>query len=76
MTEREIKLAKANNIVDKLYSKEVNRLIRKRYSESEEMAMIRHHALDTEKYSAEWEEYNSYVESCKLQAKATLGIEG
>lgn len=75
MTEREIKLARVNNIVDKLYSKEVNRLIRKKYSDSEEMAMIRHHALDPVGYADEWEEYNSYVESCKLQVKALLGIE-
>ena len=75
MDKKEIKLARANDCLDKIYDREVNLAIRKKYSESEEMAMIRHHALDPIKYADEWEEYNSYVESCKLQVKSTLGIE-
>ena len=76
MTKKEIKLARANGCLDKIYDREVNLAIRKRYSESEEMAMIRHHALDPVRYADEWEEYNSYVESCKLQVKEVLGIGG
>ena len=74
MTNKEIKLAKANGCINGFYDKEVGKLIRKRYTESEELAMLRHHAMDPVKYADEWEAYNSFVESCKAQAKAELGI--
>ena len=73
MTQKEIiKLARANGTLREHYEKEVNKRVRAKYSESGEMAILRHHALDPERYTKEWNEYNSYIEECKRQAKALL----
>lgn len=74
MTNKEIKLAKANNCISDFYDKEVGKLIRRRYTESEELAMLRHHALDSERYADEWAKYNAYVETCKEKVKEELGL--
>ena len=75
MDKKEIKLAKANGCINDFYDKEVGKLIRKRYTESEELAMLRHHALDSERYADEWARYNAYVEECKRSVKTTLELE-
>lgn len=67
--DNEIKLARANGVLDKLYGQKVNELVRKRYTESEELAILRHKLNGDE---TEWEEYNAFVEGCKAQAKAEL----
>ena len=51
------------------YNNLVNSLIRDKYSESEEFAILRK-AMNFK--GEEFEEYNAYVESCKLQAKAWI----
>lgn len=43
----------------------VNLLVRKKYSLSDEIAMLRERDTDPDKFA----EYNSYVENCKKKAK-------
>lgn len=62
----EINLAKLNGKTEAVYKKEVNRLIRARYSLSEELSILRQRDAKPE----EWEAYNAYCEECKAKAKA------
>lgn len=55
---------------DKVYEKLVETLIRKRYSVSAELAILRQ--KDTKQ--AEYIAYDEYAEECKKEAKARLGI--
>ena len=70
MTEIEIKLAKLNGTTEKVYRKEVNRLIRAKYSISDELAILRQRDEKPEEYAA----YCAYAEECKKAAKAEFGI--
>lgn len=54
----------------KVYEKLVESLIRKRYSVSAELAILRQ--KDTKQ--AEYIAYDKYAEECKKEAKARLGI--
>ena len=65
-----IKLAKANDTLDKVYAQEVDARIRKRYSLSDELAILRQRETKQEEFN----EYNDYCEACKAQAKEMLGI--
>lgn len=65
MTARERRLAQRNGTLDKLYGQEVNRLIRERYTVSDELAILR----QRDEKPAEFNEYNLYVEDCKRRAK-------
>ena len=53
---------------EKLYGKEVEKLIRRKYSIREELAILRQRDSKPEEY----EIYNAYCESCKAEAKAML----
>jgi hypothetical protein len=57
------------------YPEVTNAIIRSKYSESDEMAIHRHHGNAPEEYSEEWQEYNEFCESAKTLAKEWLGIE-
>ena len=57
------------------YPDVTNAIIRSKYSESDEMAIHRHHGNAPEEYSEEWQEYNEFCESAKALAKNWLGIE-
>ena len=57
------------------YPEVTNAIIRSKYSESDEMAIHRHHGNTPEEYSEEWQEYNEFCESAKALAKNWLGIE-
>ena len=57
------------------YPDVTNAIIRSKYSESDEMAIHRHHGNDPEEYAEEWQEYNEFCESAKALAKNWLGIE-
>ncbi len=57
------------------YPEVTNAIIRSKYSESDEMAIHRHHGNAPEEYSEEWQEYNEFCESAKALAKNWLGIE-
>ena len=56
------------------YPDVTNAIIRSKYSESDEMAIHRHHGNDPEEYAEEWQEYNDFCESAKALAKDWLGI--
>lgn len=53
---------------DAEYSERVNALIRERYSESAELAILRQRDVKPERFA----EYNAYCEECKVRAKAEL----
>ena len=57
------------------YPEVTNAIIRSKYSESDEMAIHRHHGNNPEEYAEEWQEYNDFCESAKALAKDWLGIE-
>lgn len=57
------------------YPEVTNAIIRSKYSESDEMAIHRHHGNTPEEYSEKWQEYNEFCESAKALAKNWLGIE-
>lgn len=68
MTEIEKKLSEMNGMTKVLYGQEVNRLIRERYTLSEELSILR----KKDEKPEEWEAYNAYCEECKKTAKARL----
>lgn len=76
MDKREIKLARANGTLDKVYGQEVNKRIRQHYSESEELAIQRHKLNHPKAQSDEWDEYNSYCEQCKTEVHDEMGAFG
>lgn len=53
-----------------VYGREIEKKIRKRYSISDEIAILRQR--DTK--VAEFNAYNAFVEKCKAEVKAELGI--
>lgn len=57
------------------YPEVANAIIRSKYSESDEMAIHRHHGNDPVEYADEWQEYNDFCEAAKSLAKSWLGIE-
>ena len=68
MNEVERNLSELNGTLDDLYEKEVNGRIRKRYSLSREMAILRQRDTKPEEFA----EYNTYAEQCKAEAKAEV----
>ena len=63
-----IKLAKRNGTIDKLYKNAINQKIRAKYSLDDELAILRQRDTKQE----EFEEYNTFVEDAKAQAKAEI----
>lgn len=72
MTKAAVKLAKHNDCLDKLIGQEVNKKIRLKYTESEELAIHRHKLSAAKSHADEWSEYNSCIEECKAQVKAEV----
>ena len=70
MTDIEIKLAKKNGVTEKIYPQLVQELINKKYSIYDELAIQRQR--DTKQ--DEFNEYNTYCEECKAEAKRLLGL--
>ena len=63
------KLIKNNHeVIQKQYKSLVVSLIRKKYSQDDEIAIIRQQNTKPN----EFEEYNTYVEECKAKAKESL----
>ena len=56
---------------DVYYGDLVNRLVRERYSLSEELSLLRRRDERPDEFSA----YSEYVEACKERAKAEMGME-
>lgn len=50
----------------------VNGLVRSRYSQTEEFAILRHNALDAAKYADEWKEYNAWADKAKEEVDRWL----
>ena len=68
MDKKQLKLAQKNGVIDKVYEAEVNRLIRVKYTLSNELAIIR----QRDSKPAEFATYCAYAEECKAKAKATI----
>ena len=63
------KLIKNNHeVIEKQYKSLVVSLVRKKYSQDDEIAIIRQQSTKPD----EFEEYNTYVEECKAKAKESL----
>ena len=70
LTSKLVRQAQLNGALDKIYNQEVNRLIRTKYTQSDELAIHRHRFM--EKNEAEFAEYNDFCEECKVQARAII----
>ena len=70
MTEGIRKAIALNGVAKHIYPTLVTRLIRKRYTLSDEMAILRQRDTKPEEFA----EYDAYVEECKKRAKEELGI--
>ena len=68
----EKRLSRLNGTVESDYIDYVDRLIRRKYSVSAELAILRQR--DTK--PNEFAEYNAYAEECKARAKRDFGIVG
>ena len=53
-----------------VYDNEIEKRIRKRYSVSAELAILRQRDTKVEEFNA----YNEYAEKCKAEVKAELGL--
>ena len=72
MNSIEKRLSRLNGTGASDYTDLVDRLIRRRYSVSAEIAILRQRDTKPEEFA----EYNSYAEACKRIAKEALGIGG
>lgn len=72
MNSIEKRLSRLNGTVENDYMEYVDRLIRRKYSVSAELAILRQRDTKPEEFAA----YNAYAEECKATAKAELGIGG
>ena len=70
MTDVEIKLAKKNGVAEKVYPQLVQELINKKYSIYDELAIQRQRDTKPDEFN----EYNTYCEECKVEAKRLLGL--
>ena len=73
MNEKFKKLISKNNMASDVYNQEVVKLVRQRYSQDEENAILRKKLAGLD-YKDEFTTYNNYIESCKAQVKQMLGI--
>ena len=65
-------LSDLNGTTESDYISLVDSKIRRRYSISSELAILR----QRDSKPKEFAEYNAYAEACKAEAKAELGMEG
>lgn len=70
LTKEMVELAERNGTLDALYGQEVNRLIRLKYTQSDENAIHRHKLKGTG--DEEFEIFDAYCEECEVTAKATI----
>ena len=73
MKSKLLKLIKKNKEVETAYSSLVVKLIRARYSQDEENAILRKKIANID-LKNEFENFNAYVEDCKVIAKKELEI--
>ena len=73
MNSIEKRLSRLNGTVENDYTEYVDRLIRRKYSVSAELAILRQRDSKPEEFA----EYNAYAEECKARAKREFyGIAG
>lgn len=72
MNSIEKRLSRLNGTVKTDYTEYVDRLIRRKYSVSAELAILRQRDTKPEEFA----EYNAYVEECKARAKKEFDIAG
>lgn len=72
MNSTEKRLSRLNGTVESDYIDYVDRLIRRKYSVSAELAILRQRDTKPEEFAA----YNAYAEECKARAKEELDIGG
>lgn len=68
----EKRLSRLNGTLENDYRDYVDRLIRRRYSVSAELSVLRQRDVKPEEFA----EYNAYAEECKARAKREFGISG
>lgn len=71
MKDIELRLSRLNGTLEADYGAAVERAVRKRYTVSAELAVLRQRDTKPE----EFEEYNTYVEQCKARVREEMGIE-
>lgn len=71
MTEKQIERLKRNGLIKEVYAALVSEKIKRRYSTSDELALLRQREEKREEFLA----YHAYAEACKAEAKAELGGE-
>ena len=69
MTEKQIERLKRNGLLKEAYAALVSKKIKRRFSLSDELALLRQREEKPEEFSA----YNAYAEACKAEAKEELG---
>ena len=72
MNSIEKRLSRLNGTVEVDYTDYVDRLIRRRYCVSAELAILRQRDTKPEEFA----EYNAYAEECKKKAKEAFRMEG
>lgn len=68
MTNAQLLLARKNDTLEKEYGALVNRLLRERYSLSEELSILRKRDEEPEEFAA----YNAFAEECKKKARENM----
>lgn len=68
MTDRQRRLAEKAGKLDKIYGQQVNKLIRKRYTAADEIAILRQRDEKPDEYA----EYCAFAEACKEAARAIM----
>ncbi len=71
MTEKQIERLKRNGLLKEAYAALVSKKIKRRFSLSDELALLRQREEKPEEFSA----YNAFAEACKAEAKEELGGE-
>lgn len=71
MTEKQIERLRKNGLIKEAYAALVSEKIKRRYSPSDELALLRQREEKREEFLA----YNAYAEACKAEARAELGGE-
>lgn len=67
-SKEQVKLAVLNGTTEEIKGDMVNSAVRRRYSLSEELAILRQRYEKPEEFAA----FNTYVENCKVEARAVI----
>lgn len=70
MDKFEYVLSKKNGVLEKRYAEEINKRIRSRYTQSDELAILRQRDCKPDEFA----EYNAYAESCKKAVKEEFAL--